>query len=204
MSPRGKVQNEQMRAEALDKITAASLDVFAEYGYHGTTMKQIARVSGLSYGLVYHYFPSKADLFFHLVDAALDKSSSTLKKGVAIQGSAWEKIKNLSELLVEEAVAGESYRYFLIILQAMTQGKGIEGLMEHIEKRSAIHYELVLPLVIQAQASGEAAQGDPVVLTAAYFSFVQGLSLLIFQEGGMKKKLTPELLINLLRNGQPE
>lgn len=199
MSPRGKVQNEQMRAETLEKITAASLEVFAEYGYHGTTMKQIAKASGLSYGLVYHYFPSKARLFRNLVDAAIDKSVSTLTKGISIEGTAWEKLENLSTLLIEEAVDRRSYRYFLIVLQAMTQGKGIPGLLEHIGQRSAAHYQIVLPVFMEAQAAGDAAQGDPTVLMAAYFSFVQGLSLLVFQEGGMVNKITPDLLINLIR-----
>jgi AcrR family transcriptional regulator len=63
MSPRGKKQNEQMRAEALEKIYIAALEVFAEYGYHGATMKRIAQATNLSYGLVYHYFPSKEAVF---------------------------------------------------------------------------------------------------------------------------------------------
>jgi hypothetical protein len=36
MSPRGKKLNEQMRADAMAKITKAALEVFAAYGYHGT------------------------------------------------------------------------------------------------------------------------------------------------------------------------
>jgi hypothetical protein len=50
MSPRGEKLNEQMRADAMAKITKAALEVFAEYGYHGATMEQIKQVSGLSKG----------------------------------------------------------------------------------------------------------------------------------------------------------
>ena len=74
MSPRGEKRNEQMRSEALARITRAALAVFAEYGYDGTTMNQITQVSGLSKGLVYHYFPSKEKVFFHLIDTALEIS----------------------------------------------------------------------------------------------------------------------------------
>jgi AcrR family transcriptional regulator len=103
MSPRGQVQNEHMRTEGLAKITNAALEVFAEYGYHGATMKQIARATGLSYGLVYHYFPSKAKIFRHLVDFALESSMNAMDTALNVPGTAWEKIENLSKILVKNA-----------------------------------------------------------------------------------------------------
>jgi pyruvate,orthophosphate dikinase len=62
MSPRGNEQNIRMRKDTLDRITSGALGVFAEYGYYGTTMKRITAATGLSYGLVYHYFKSKEEI----------------------------------------------------------------------------------------------------------------------------------------------
>ncbi|MBN2531549.1 MAG: TetR/AcrR family transcriptional regulator [Spirochaetales bacterium] len=204
MSPRGQVRNEQMRAEALEKITSAALEVFAEYGYKGATMKQITKVSGLSYGLVYYYFPSKERIFRHLIDFAFESSIFALNTAMDVPGTAWEKIENLSTILVRNALSGESSLYFLIMLQAMTQGKSIPGLLDYVVKRSEAYYEKLVPVIIQAQKSGEAVKGDPVVLAAAYFSFVQGLATLVFQGKGMEKKIIPEILINVLRKGGQE
>ncbi|MFW9824100.1 MAG: TetR/AcrR family transcriptional regulator [Candidatus Thorarchaeota archaeon] len=200
MSPRGKALNEEMRAKALKKITNAALKVFADYGYNGATMKEIAQVAGLSYGLVYHYFPSKENIFRHLVDIALKKSIETIKDGLAVNGTAWEKLKNLSTYLVQQVLLHESSQYFLIMVQALTQGKKIAGLMEHIGDYSQLHYNTLIPVIIQAQESGDVITGDPVALTATYLSFVQGLSFLVFGESGMEEKITPEILINALRN----
>ena len=83
----------------------------------------------------------------------------------------------------------------------MTQGKGIPGVRAQIDKRITAYYEKFVPFLIQAQKSGEAMPGDPVALTAAYFSYVQGLALLAFQGKGMEKKITPGMLSNVLRNG---
>lgn len=45
-------------------IIQAALDCFARYGYEGTSNKLIAQAAGLnSAALIYHYFPSKEDLF---------------------------------------------------------------------------------------------------------------------------------------------
>ncbi len=199
MSPRGKILNEQMRAEAIEKITNAGLEVFSDYGYNGATIKQIAKVAGLSYGLVYHYFPSKQDVFQTLIDIALEKSIETISEGIDVEGTAWDKLKNLSSHLVQKVLTHTSSRYFLIVIQALTQGKNIPGLMEHISRYSEQHYVKVMPLIIQAQQSGEVMECDPIALTAAYFSFVQGLSFLVFGGGGLEERITPDILINTLR-----
>ena len=107
MSPRGKKLNEQMRADAMARITKAALEVFSAYGYHGATMEHIMRVSGLSKGLVYHYFPSKENIFFHLVDSALEISRNTWKDAFDSPGTAWEKIEKLSENVVKIAFTDE-------------------------------------------------------------------------------------------------
>ena len=202
MSPRGQKQNEEMREKAIEKITKAALEVFAEYGYHGATMKQIAQVSDLSYGLVYHYFPSKEEMFTQIIESSLESSIHATIRILDIPGTAWEKIENLSDFLVREALTGDSFLYFLIVLQAMTQGKRIPGFTDHIAQKIETYFKTLAPIIKQAQTSGEAVQGDPLVLAAAYFSFLQGLALLKIQGTGMEKNITPEILTNVLRNGE--
>jgi AcrR family transcriptional regulator len=199
MSPRGKQLNEQMRTEAIAKITRAALEVFAGYGYHGTKMEQIMQVSGLSKGLVYHYFPSKESLFFHLVDSALEISRNIWQDALEAPGTAWEKIERLSSSLVATTFTEEYSLYFLIMVQAMTQAKGIPGLLEFILQRTA-HYAELPRLIIEAQASGDAAQGDPAVLSTTYFALFQGFTFILHDNDELKGKITPQIFTNLLRN----
>jgi AcrR family transcriptional regulator len=189
-----------MRDAALAKINGAALIIFAEYGYHGATMRQIARATGLSYGLVYHYFPSKAKIFRHILESALGFPLVALNTALDAPGTAWEKIENLSALLAKNAFSGESSRYFLFVLHAMTQGKGIPGLAGLIEKYITAYYKKIVPFIVQAQKSGQAVKGDPETLAAAFFSLIQGLALYSFQGKGLKKKITPDILSNVLRN----
>ena len=200
MSPRGKERNEHLRDAALAKINGAALKIFAEYGYHGATMRRIARATGLSYGLVYHYFPSKAKIFRHILESALEIPLVALNTALGAPGTAWEKIDNLSAYMARNVFSGESSRYFLFVLHAMTQGKGIPGLAGLIGKYITAYYEKIVPFIIQAQKSGEAVEGHPETLAAAYFSLIQGLALFSFQGKGLKKKITPDILSNVLRN----
>ncbi|HVL63934.1 MAG TPA: TetR/AcrR family transcriptional regulator [Actinomycetota bacterium] len=58
----------QTRRDRRDDILKASLHLFAERGFHGTSMRDIAREAGITEGLIYHYFASKRDLFRAIID----------------------------------------------------------------------------------------------------------------------------------------
>lgn len=199
MSPRGKGQNDQMRHETLEKITKGALTVFAEYGYYGATMKKITESTELSYGLVYHYFASKEEVFLYLVNLAIEKSLAIFNQALSKEGTAWEKLSFLSCDLLHESFTGDSTMFFHIMLQALTQCKNMPDLKENIDRYSKLIFERIVPVVIQAQASGEAAMGDPIALVTAYSSLVQGLALFSFQNGGISKSITADILLNVLR-----
>ena len=198
MTPRSKELSEQMRKEAIARITKAALEVFAEYGYHGATMNQIKQVSGLSKGLVYHYFPSKEKIFFHLVETALTISKSIWLEALKPPGTAWQKIEKISEALVKQAFSDDNSLYFLIMMQALTLGKSIPGLLEYIWENSA-HYNELPKLIVEAQMSGEVVQGDPEVLTTSYFALFYGYTLILLHDEELKKRLTPETFTSILR-----
>ncbi len=44
-------------------LLRAAYRLFARQGYHGTSMRQIARQAGMSPATIYHYYPDKAALF---------------------------------------------------------------------------------------------------------------------------------------------
>lgn len=52
-----------------DRIVARARDRFATEGFEGTTNKAIADDAGVSSTALYHYFPSKADLYVAVCDS---------------------------------------------------------------------------------------------------------------------------------------
>ena len=54
-----------------DNIRRVAIDVFARQGYHGASLRQIAKASGVTLGTLYHYYPSKQDLLAELMSDAL-------------------------------------------------------------------------------------------------------------------------------------
>ena len=64
MSPRTAEQLTQLRTQRKAQIVQAALEVFVEKGYYAANVSDIARKAGVSQGTIYHYFPSKDDLFW--------------------------------------------------------------------------------------------------------------------------------------------
>jgi TetR/AcrR family transcriptional repressor of nem operon len=63
--PRVSAAHEQ---QVRDRIVSAAVRVFSEKGYHGSTVADVVRASGLSVGAIYTYFPSKEALFLQSCD----------------------------------------------------------------------------------------------------------------------------------------
>jgi AcrR family transcriptional regulator len=61
-------QAHHLRRDRREDILQASLHLFAEKGFHGTSMRDIARSADITEGLIYHYFENKRDLFRAIID----------------------------------------------------------------------------------------------------------------------------------------
>lgn len=56
----------------LDASLEAAVEAFLEYGYHGSTMRDIARRAGLSVPGVYHHYASKQEMLVTIMNATMD------------------------------------------------------------------------------------------------------------------------------------
>jgi AcrR family transcriptional regulator len=68
------------RAANQDRLLDAAMRVFAERGYHGATVEEIARESGLSNGALYYNFASKEKLFLALMDRRMEARIADLAR----------------------------------------------------------------------------------------------------------------------------
>lgn len=60
------------RLHSADTIRTAALHAFHERGYHGTSVRDIARRSGLSVAALYHHYESKQQMLVELVHRYMD------------------------------------------------------------------------------------------------------------------------------------
>jgi len=84
MSPRTEEQFEEIRLEKKQLILDASLELFANKGYHTTSISKIATSAGISKGLIYNYFKSKEEILSELINRGFNeiiKNFDTNKDG---------------------------------------------------------------------------------------------------------------------------
>ena len=65
-APRARLEVDERRAQLVE----LGLDVFASRAYDELSVDELARVAGISKGLLYHYFPTKRDFYVATVREA--------------------------------------------------------------------------------------------------------------------------------------
>jgi AcrR family transcriptional regulator len=60
--PRSKQQFQEMREKTRESILSSALKLFAEKGFNGTSINDIAKAANISKGLAYNYFESKQNI----------------------------------------------------------------------------------------------------------------------------------------------
>ena len=66
--PVEKLTRERRRQQTRDTLIAAAREVFAERGYEGASLEEIADRAGFTRGAIYKNFAGKEDLFFAVTD----------------------------------------------------------------------------------------------------------------------------------------
>ena len=77
MSPRTADQNQEVRAATRAKLVNAALELFAARGYAASPVDAIADAAGVSAGLLYHHFDSKAALLNAIFEQSLADVQAT-------------------------------------------------------------------------------------------------------------------------------
>ncbi|MBX3074663.1 TetR/AcrR family transcriptional regulator [Candidatus Obscuribacterales bacterium] len=77
----GRPRNLELTSQRQEEILATATEVFADRGYASTDVQEIADRLGIAKGTVYHYFPSKEQLFLASVDRGMAGLSRAINEG---------------------------------------------------------------------------------------------------------------------------
>jgi AcrR family transcriptional regulator len=100
-------------------LTAAAREIFAEHGYHGASVRDIAKRAGLSLSALYHWYGSKQELLAALLEDSVHDYFSTCD--AALRAAASDPASRLSAVVratveyrvrrrVESTIAAQEFR----------------------------------------------------------------------------------------------
>ncbi|MCX7823515.1 MAG: TetR/AcrR family transcriptional regulator [Syntrophobacterales bacterium] len=78
--PQRKTEGSLLYPSTRELILSAALEIFAEKGYHDTTVDDIAKRAGIAKGSVYRYFPSKEALFNELLESRIQILDNSIQQ----------------------------------------------------------------------------------------------------------------------------
>ncbi len=78
--------------ETFHHLCSVSSRLIHRKGFSNTTMREIARATGLSLGGLYHYFKNKEDLLFHILNHYMDLTLANLETDLDSLSSPREQV----------------------------------------------------------------------------------------------------------------
>ncbi|MBV9231516.1 MAG: TetR/AcrR family transcriptional regulator [Chloroflexi bacterium] len=171
--PRTEEENQRIREEQREKILNAARKVFARKG-RTATMADVAAEAKVSQGLAYRYFDSKEAIFRALVEQAIQANPVTLERVLEIPGTPGERLKFLIAKFVESR--REHPESFQLLDQILHDEAMPDDFRELVHKRGLVLQGVLRQLIVEGQASGEVAAGDPDQLIRAIFACLVGLT----------------------------
>jgi AcrR family transcriptional regulator len=156
--------------ETKDRLTAAAANVFADKGYEGARLSDIAAEAGLSTGAVYAHYSGKADLLLH---AIADRSAEAVDRTV---GRDHDSVLDTLERSGSHLRTRRSDP--LLLLEGATAGRREPELAALLRERVAARRDALAQRVRSEQDHGDVRRGarpDAV----AHLSILLGLGSLV-------------------------
>jgi TetR/AcrR family fatty acid metabolism transcriptional regulator len=146
------------------RILHAAIRVFAEKGYHGCRIADVARAAGVAYGLVYHYFQNKEELLESVFDEQWSIFIGALESIDAGPGSAAEKVAAMLGFVFDVyKTAPAAVRVLMLEVTHTPQGLRGGSTRETFERA----LRLIAGVVRQGQERGELRTQDPLIAATA-------------------------------------
>jgi TetR/AcrR family fatty acid metabolism transcriptional regulator len=145
-------------------ILHAAVRVFAEKGYHGGRIADVARAAQVAYGLVYHYFRNKEELLESVFAEQWTILMNAIRAIDEGPGSAAEKIAGIFGFVFDVyKTAPAAVRVLILEVTRTPHSLRAGSTRETFEKA----VQVVADIVRQGQARGELrADLDPVAAAA--------------------------------------
>jgi AcrR family transcriptional regulator len=164
---RSETLNRRMREASRRRILKAAMRHFASRGYAGTSIRMIARSAGISVGLLYNYFPTKADLLGALFEESMRDVQASFASADAASTPA-ERIERLVRSSFEILEANRDFwrlSYGVRMQPAVVAGLG---------KR--LHAWMTTIQATLARYLAEAGSRRPELDAALLFALIDGVS----------------------------
>jgi len=95
-TPAAAATKEDVPRTSRDEILQAAAELFMEFGYAATSIDAVAERLGATKGRIYHHYRSKADLYFDVQVAAMNRITEVVEPVARQAGSAVQRLSAMA------------------------------------------------------------------------------------------------------------
>ncbi len=171
--PPRRTQAERTRASR-EKIIYAATELFAQQGFRGAKMAEIARAAGLTEPGLLHHFPGKTHLLMGVLEERDRIDSERLRATLQQEGSHF--LDAMMQLVEHnETVPGLVQLFTILVAESVSTEHPAH---EFFTKRYQREREHMTEAIAQAQQAGEIRADLPAeTLTVLMFAMMDGLQV---------------------------
>jgi AcrR family transcriptional regulator len=130
--PKSKAQFERSRQRSIATIKRTALELFAQRGYHHTSVQDIADAAHISKGLLYNYFENKEALLMEIMMDAFAIARQLHDEALAHDDDPCEQLRYLTEHSI--GWIKSNMQYWRLLISLSFQAETIQPLLPKIHE----------------------------------------------------------------------
>lgn len=142
-----------------EHILARAAEVFADRGFEGAGVDEIARRAGVNKAMLYYHVGDKATLYAQVLIANLDRVHGILKRALAHAAGPENRLRALVAAIAQ--VVSQAPAYPRLVLRELAGGGA--NLPREVLTRMAGLVELTAGVLAEGRANGSFRTVDPVM-----------------------------------------
>jgi len=180
-----------------ESVMVAAVQLFAEFGYHASSMRDIARIAGIQAASIYYHYASKQALLVEIMETYMLQLNAALEH---ILSAEHEPQQRLSAAVANHIRLHTTYKNEFFIID--TEIRALEG-----EKRAYIlslrdRYEALLQELLQdGMESGVFRRGDVKIASYAIIAMCTEVATWFRPAGRLSVQQVTDMYRDMIAHG---
>ena len=180
-----------------EKVLAAAVQLFAEFGYHAATMRDIARIAGIQAASIYYHYASKQALLVEIMETHMRRLNANLERIVSTQDTIQQR---LYEAISNHIRLHTTYKSEFFIID--TEIRALEGVSRGKILALRDQYEVLLQKLLQeGMKQGILRQTDVKVSSYAIIAMCTQVAQWFRPDGRLSVQQVIEIYSQMVTEG---
>lgn len=197
----GRAVGDEAKEQRREEILAAAKTTFAKNGFHATTIGDVAKAAGVSYGSIYWYFESKDALFHALMDHQEAALRAHIDRTVAEanSGADGEAMFRSSVRATFEFFEADRDVVRLLFQDSLVLGDRFDRHLSGIYEGFIADIETTIEV---AQKAGYVIEAPPRMIAFTVAALISQLALRrLATDDGLSAEVVADFVVTLLLDG---